>query len=403
MNVKKAAVIGAGTMGAQIAQAVSFAGIPVVLMDMQEEGVQRGLETVRKIYQARVEKGKMKAADAALKTALVAGATNYEGFGDVDIVIEAVFEEMTVKRQVFTALDAVCPPRAVLASNTSSLSISAIASVTRRPKQVVGMHFFNPVYAMKLIEVIPGLDSSPQAVSDVAAFSERLGKIPIKVQECPGFVVNRLLLPYLNEAVFALQEGAASAGELDEAMKAFGMPMGPFTLLDMIGIDIAEKVSQILHDAFGPRMPVAPLFSELIQAKRFGKKSGAGLYRYDGGKDDEISKILQKVRKATGIVGTRFSPERLLLLMINEAAICLQEGVAAAGDLDTAMVAGTGFPQEKGGPLHYADQVGLDIVLSELERYAGELGPRFWPAPIFKRMVGAGYVGLKSRRGFFNY
>jgi len=403
MNIKKAAVIGAGTMGAQIAQVISHAGIPVTLVDVHEESVNRGLETIRKIYRARVEKGRMTAAEAEQKTALVVGATNYAGLRDADIVIEAVFEEAEVKRKVFTALDAACPPRTVLASNTSSLSISAIATVTRRPKQVVGMHFFNPVYAMKLVEVIPGLDTSPEILQAVVALSERLGKTPIRVQECPGFVVNRLLMPYLNEAALALQEGAESANHIDEAMKAFGMPMGPFTLLDMIGIDIAEKVSNILYDAYGPRMAVAEILPEMVRAKRFGRKSGAGVYRYDGEKDEVLTKMLQKVRKDTGIVGTGFAPERLLLLMINEAAICLQEGTATAGDLDLAMVLGTGFPHEKGGPLHYADQVGLDVLLKELQRYAVELGPRFWPAPLIKRMVGAGYVGLKSGRGFFNY
>jgi len=403
MNVKKTAVIGAGTMGAQIAQTISQAGLPVILMDLNEAAVQRGLDTVRVIYQSRVHKRKMKESDALQKTALVTGAMDYAGFDEMDLVVEAAFEEMEVKRKIFTALDAICPPRTVLASNTSSLSISALASATRRSKQVVGMHFFNPVYAMKLVEVIPGLDTSPQTVADVIAFSERLGKTPIRVQECPGFVVNRLLLPYLNEAALALQEGAAPPKEIDDAMKAFGMPMGPFTLLDMIGLDIAEKVSLILYDAFGPRMAVAAVLSELVRAKRFGKKSGEGVYSYETGKTGSLAPILQKVRKETGIVGTRFTPERLLLLMINEAAICIQEGVAAAGDLDLAMVLGTGFPEEKGGPLHYADQVGLDMVLSELQRYAAELGPRFWPAPILKRMVGAGHVGFKARRGFFTY
>lgn len=403
MHIKKAAVIGAGTMGAQIAQTLSLVGVPVVLMDLHEASVQHGLETVRKIYQARVEKGKMKAADASQKTALVVGATSYEGFGEMDLVIEAAFEEMDVKRKIFSSLDAVCPPRSVLASNTSSLSISAIGSVTRRPKQVIGMHFFNPVYAMKLVEIIPGLDTSPETVSDVVGFSERLGKIPIKVKEGPGFVVNRLLIPYLNEAVLALQEGAATTKEIDEAMKAFGMPMGPFILLDMIGIDIAEKVALVLYDGFGPRMPVPVILSELVKAKRFGKKNGVGIYRYDGAKDEGLFNMVQKIQKEIGIVGTQFAPERLLLMMINEAAICVQEGIATAGDLDLAMVSGTGFPQEKGGPLHYADQIGLDMVLSELQRYATEIGPRFWPAPIIKRMVGAGYVGVKSRRGFFSY
>lgn len=403
MNVKKAAVIGAGTMGAQIAQVISNAGIPVTLVDVHEEAVAHGLDTIRKIYKVSVEKGKLKAAEAEQKISLVAGASNYEGLGETDLVVEAVFEEMDVKRKVFTALDAACPPRTVLASNTSSLSISAIGATTRRPKQVVGMHFFNPVYAMKLVEVIPGLDSSSKVVQDVIDFSQRLAKTAIRVQESPGFVVNRLLMPYLNEAAIALQEGAALAKEIDEAMKAFGMPMGPFTLLDMIGVDIAEKVSLILYDAYGPRMAVAGIFSELVSAKRFGRKSGAGIYRYDGEKDEQMTKILQTVRKDTGTFGTTFTPERLLLLMINEAATCLQENTATAGDVDLAMVLGTGFPHEKGGPLHYADQVGLDVVFNELQRYSAELGPRFWPAPIIKRMVGAGHVGLKSRRGFFKY
>ncbi|MBI3609090.1 MAG: hypothetical protein HY204_00095 [Nitrospirae bacterium] len=403
MQIHKAAVVGAGTMGAQIAQAMSQAGVPVILMDLEPENVRRGIETIRKIYQASVEKGKMRAAEAVEKSAWVVGATDYDGFRDRDIVVEAVFEEMEVKRKVFTALDAICPSRTIFASNTSSLSISALAAATRRPKQVIGMHFFNPVYAMKLVEVIPGLDSSSETVADVVALSERLRKIPIKVQECPGFVVNRLLMPYLNEAAFALQEGAASSAEIDEAMKEFGMPMGPFTLLDMIGVDIAEKVSYILYDAFGPRMPVAALFPELVKAKRLGKKSGAGVYRYDNEKDERMQKILQNIREGTGVVRTRFKPERLVLLMVNEAAICLQEGVATAGDLDLALVAGTGFPPEIGGPLHYADRIGLDTILTELQRYAKELGPRFWPAPILKRMVGAGHTGLKSRRGFFTY
>ena len=403
MPIKKAAVIGAGTMGAQIAHGITQAGISVFLVEVDPAGVRRGLETIRRIYQSSVDKGKMTPAEMSQKAALVTGVTKYDDLKDVDIAVEAVFEEMDVKRKVFSALDAVCPPRAILASNTSSLSISALASTTRRPSKVIGMHFFNPVYAMKLVEVIPGLATAPETVSDVTAFAGTLKKIPVKVQECPGFVVNRLLMPYLNEAAFALQEGAATARQIDDAMKVFGMPMGPFALLDMIGIDIAEKVSRILYDGFGPRMPVAPLLSELVRAERLGKKNGAGIYRYDGKKDERLPKMIQKIQKETGIVGTPFAPERLLLLMINEAAVCLQEGTATAADLDLAMVLGTGFPQEKSGPLHYADQSGLDRVLSELQRYAKEIGARFWPAPILKRMLGAGYTGVKSKRGFFTY
>jgi 3-hydroxyacyl-CoA dehydrogenase len=403
MYIYKAGVVGAGTMGAQIAQTISYSGLPVVLKDIKPELIKNGLETIRKIYQVRVDKGKMTPNEMEQKMALVSGTTSYDDFKDVDIVIEAVFEDLSIKKKVFSELDSACPAAAILATNTSSLSISAIGSATQRPSKVIGMHFFNPAHVMKLVEVIPGLETSPETVDDVAAFTESIRKIPVRVQECAGFLVNRLLMPYLNEAAFALQEGAGSPKEIDDSMAAFGMPMGPFALLDMIGIDVAEKVALVLHDAYGPRMAAATILSHLVKAKRFGSKSGAGIYVYAGEKDDQLTKIIQKVQKETGVSGTPYSPERLLLLMINEAALCLQEHVASAGDIDLAMIAGTGFPQDKGGPLHYADQVGLDVVLQELQKYTRELGPRFWPAPLLKKMVGAGQLGAKAKQGFFSY
>lgn len=403
MYIYKAAVVGAGTMGAQIAQTITYSGLPVILKDVQTEIVEKGLGMIRKIYQGRVDKGKMTPSEMEQKMALVNGATDYGGFKDVDIVIEAVFEDLNIKKKVFAELDSVCPPSAILATNSSSLSISAIASATQRRAKVIGMHFFNPAHIMKLIEVIPGLETSPETVEDVVSFAESLRKIPVKVQECTGFLVNRLLMPYLSEAGFALQEGAASPKEIDESMVAFGMPMGPSALLDMIGIDVAEKVAAILYDSYGPRMTAATVLSHLVKAKRYGSKSGAGIYLYTGEKDEQLPKIIQKIQKETGVMGTRYSPERLLLLMINEAALCLQEHVASAGDIDLAMVAGTGFPQDKGGPLHYADQVGLDVVLEELKKYTQELGTRFWPAPLLKKMVGAGHLGVKTKQGFFSY
>jgi 3-hydroxyacyl-CoA dehydrogenase len=403
MYIYKAAVIGAGTMGAQIAQVISYSGLPVILKDLKAEAVEAGMETIRKIYQARVDKGKMTASDLDQKMALVTGTTSYEGFKDVDIVIEAVFEDLEIKKKVFKDLDEACQPGAVLASNTSSISISAIASATGRPGKVVGLHFFNPAHAMKLVEVIPGLETASETVDDVMIFAESLRKIPVRVQECEGFLVNRLLMPYLNEAAFALQEGAASARDIDQSMVSFGMPMGPFTLLDMIGIDVAEKVAGVLYDAYGPRMEAASILSHLVREKRFGNKSGSGIYNYKGEKDDRLPSIIGAVQKETGVSGTAFSPERLLLLMVNEAALCLQEHVASVGDIDLAMIAGTGFPQDKGGPLHYADLIGLDRVLSDLQRFSRELGPRFWPAHIIRRMVGAGHLGVKAKKGFFSY
>ena len=403
MYIYKAAVIGAGVMGAEIAQVITYAGIPVILKDINEEVVQKGLAKIRKIYQSRVDKGKMTSTEMEQRMALVSGTTGYDGFSDVDIVIEAVPEDMAIKKKVFQELDRVCSQSTILATNTSALSISELASVTKRPGKVIGMHFFNPAHVMKLIEVIPGLATSSETIEDVIAFSESLRKIPVRAQECPGFIVNRLLMPYLNEAVLALQEGAASAKEIDAAMVSFGLPMGPFTLSDMIGLDVAIRVAEILYEAYGPRMTPAHLLKELVKDGRYGQKVGKGFYNYENEKDDTLPRLIEKVQKESCIKGTAFSPQRPLFLLINEAVNCLQEGIATADDIDIAMVAGTGFPQDKGGPLHYADKIGVDVVLSGLERFSKELGPRFWPAYRLKKMVSAGYLGIKAGKGFFTY
>ncbi|HTP40916.1 MAG TPA: 3-hydroxyacyl-CoA dehydrogenase NAD-binding domain-containing protein [Nitrospiria bacterium] len=404
MYIYKAGVIGAGTMGAQIAQVISFAGLPVVLKDLSHESVDKGLATIRKIYQSRVDKGKMTATEMDQKLALVTGSTSYDDFKDVDLAIEAVFEDLGVKQRVFNELETALHESAILATNTSALSISAIGSVVKRPHKLVGMHFFNPAHVMKLVEVIPGLATSPETVDDTVAFAESLRKIPVRVQECAGFLVNRLLMPYLNEAAIALEEGAASMKEIDQALTAAGLPMGPFVLLDMIGIDVAQRVAGILYDAYGPRMTAAVIMDELVKRKRLGQKVGKGFYME--GEDPELPALLAEIRKRRGTKPrspSAFTPERLLFPMINEAVICLQEGVATATDIDIAMVAGMGFPQEKGGPLHLADAIGIDVVAAELIRLSRELGPRFWPAPMLKRMVAANYLGVKTKKGFFTY
>lgn len=409
MYIYKAAVIGAGTMGAQIAQTISFSGLPVILKDVKADSVERGLATVRKIYQGRVEKGKMTAHEAEQKLALVSGATDYSGFGDVDLVIEAVYEDAGVKRKVLAELEAACPEGAILSTNTSSLSISGLAAGMKRPDKIVGLHFFNPAHVMKLVEVIPGMATSSETVDDAMAFAETLRKIPVRVQECAGFLVNRLLMPYLNEAAMALQETARPDAALDEAKRLdarlveLGLPMGPFALTDMIGMDVAAKVAAILYDSFGPRMMPAAILAELVKAGRLGAKSGAGFFAYDDRADHPLPKIISDIQSRIGVRGTECSPQRLLMPMINEAVICVQEGVATAADVDIAMMAGTGFPQEKGGPLHYADQIGIDVVLADLDRFTRELGPRFWPAPMLKRMTAGGFLGVKTGKGFFTY
>ena len=405
MYIYKAAVIGAGAMGAEIAQTLSYAEIPVFLKDLDEALIRQGLKRAQQIYERRVEKGKMTPEELAKKMSLIQPTIRYSDLKEVDIVIEAVVENMETKKKVFQELDRACPESCILASNTSSLSISEIGASTRRPEKVIGMHFFYPPHVMKLVEVIPSLDTSEETVTDVIAFSETLRKLPIRVNECAGFLVNRLLMPYLNEAAYALGEGSATIPEIDHAMADFGFPMGPFTLVDTVGLDVCHSVVQILLQDYGERMRPADLWDPLYQAGRYGIKRKKGFYTY-GEKievDQEVTTLIQKSSQKKAAPQQSFSVERMLLPMINEAALCLQEGVASAADIDLAMLAGLGFPQEKEGILHYADQVGVDHILRELETWSRRFGQRFWPAPLLRRMVRANHLGVKTKKGFFEY
>lgn len=402
MYIYKAAVIGGGTMGGSIAQVITFSGLPVVIKDLDQKYVDTALAKVRSIYQSRVDKGKMSPGEIEPKIALAMGTLSYDDFSDVDIVIEAVTEDINIKKQVFKELDEVCPESTILATNTSALSVSEIASVTKRPEKVVGMHFFNPAHVMKLVEVIPGVQTSEETVMDVIAFTESLRKMAVRVEECPGFLVNRLLMPYLTEAVLALQEGSATAAEMDKKMVEFGMPMGPFTLMDMLGLDVCYKVSLIMEDAYGPRMDSAYLSEKLYKMGRLGQKSGEGFYDEDGS-ENKLMQIVKEVQNEKSMKKTEFTPERLLYLMVNEAILVLQEKITSVADIDIAMMAGTGFPQEIGGPLKYADEIGLDVVLDGLEKYKDVYGFRFWPAYMLKKMVAGGLLGKKTGRGFYTH
>lgn len=391
-------------MGAGIAQVISYSGLPVVLREINEELAQKALAAIRKVYQGRVDKGKMSASEMESKMALVTVTTDLAALKDVDLVIEAVPERMEIKKGIFRELDSVLPEQAILASNTSALSISELAASTRRREKVVGIHFFFPAHVMKLIEVIPGLGTSEDTVADSIAFCESLRKIPVRVRECAGFLVNRLLMPYLNEAAFCAEEGT-SLKEIDRAMVDFGFPMGPFILVDTIGLDICHDVVGILLEEYGRRMVPAALWEEIYKLKRFGVKSGAGFYNYKGEDGDRaVEEALAKVRK-TAPAGSPapFSPDRLLLAMINEAALCIQEQVASPSDIDVSVLAGIGFPQAKGGILQYADTIGVDKVLTDLETLYRIYGDRFFPAPLIKRMVKAGFLGKKTKRGFLEH
>lgn len=402
MYIYKAGVVGAGTMGAEIAQVITYSGLPVVLKDVNEALVQKGIEKIRSIYQRRVDKGKMTSSDMEGKLALVTPATDYEAFRDVDIVIEAVPEKMEFKKQVFQDLEKCVGEGTIFATNTSALSISEMGRATKRPEKVIGMHFFFPAHVMKLVEVIPSKTTNQETVDDVVLFAESLRKIPVRVNECAGFLVNRLLMPYLNEAAFALQEKAATREEIDRTMIDFGLPMGPLTLVDQLGLDICYDVVQVLLKAYGNRMQPAEIWGKLYKAGYLGRKAGAGFYVYDPAKKDLLPQWIEEVQREKP-KKTALSLERLLYPMINEAALCLEEEIASANDIDLAMVAGIGFPQEKGGILRYADEIGLDHVLSRLEEFYQKEGERFCPAPNLRRMVGSKLMGKKSGQGFHTY
>ena len=407
MYIFKAAVVGAGAMGGGIAQVITFSGLPVVLKDIDQKALDKGMETIRSIYQRRVERGRMSPGEMQAKLDLVTLTLTYDEFADVDIVIEAVPENMALKKRVFAELDEVCPPETIFASNTSALSVTEMASATKRPHKVVGMHFFNPAHVMKLVEIIPSAQADEDTVNTVQNFAQELRKIPVIVKECPGFLVNRLLMPYLNEAVLCLEEGAATASEIDEAMTAFGWPMGPFTLMDMLGLDICYDVGAYLYSQYGDRMTPAKLFEKLVKAGRLGEKSGAGFYGYGGETDAPVRQMIKELQEAGEVAtGTAFSVDRLMMPLLNEAALCVMEEIANVNDIDMACIAGIGMALRKGeelvrmGPLEYADELGLDVAMKRLEELEARYGPRFKPVEIWQQKVRAGELGKRSGRGF---
>ncbi|MBX9690733.1 MAG: 3-hydroxyacyl-CoA dehydrogenase [Candidatus Obscuribacterales bacterium] len=396
MKVQKAAVVGAGTMGAGIAQVLSAAGIEVILKDINQDFVDRGLANIKRMYDSRVKKGTLTQTEADYLFANVKGATTYSGFEDLDLVVEAALETIEVKKDVFTQLDKICPPHAILASNTSALSISEIGACTKRPDKVVGMHFFNPAQIMKLVEVIPGINTSKQTTEIALKLCRDLQKVPVRVEECPGFLVNRLLFPYLNEALYVLQEGKQSPAEIDKAAVEFGLPMGPFTLFDMTGIDVCAHVTEFLYKEYGLRFEPAPLLKLMVEKKFLGQKAGAGFYMHTPGQipkkgealevNPELNALLEAARKEkpSSAHPKNFDAFRVILPMFNEALYAIQEKVAEPADVDVAMQWGCGLTR---GLISLAEEKGLDWTLSELEAHQAIHGERFRPAWILRKLV----------------
>ena len=406
MFIFKAGVLGAGAMGGEIAQVISFSGLPVVLKDIDQAMLDKGMAHIRSIYQRRVDKGKMPAGEMASRMDLITPTLEWDEFADVDLIIEAVPEKMEIKVAVLKEAATHCPAETIFASNTSALSITELGDKAGRPAKTIGMHFFNPAHVMKLVEVIPGANTSQETVDDVVAFTESLRKIPVVVKECPGFLVNRLLMPYLNEAALALQEGHTPAQEIDEALVAFGMPMGPFTLMDMLGLDVCVHVGAYLSSQYGDRMVAAALLPKLVQAGRLGEKSGAGFYGYGGASDEPVKELIAEANaEQPAPENAAFSVNRLVLPLINEAALALQEEIADVKDIDMAMVAGTGmtYQRERMGPLQIADLLGLENVVAELEALQKIHGDRFKPAAIFYRLIQDGRTGREAGAGFLEY
>jgi enoyl-CoA hydratase/3-hydroxyacyl-CoA dehydrogenase len=405
MFVFKAAVVGAGTMGGQIAQTIAAAGIPVVLRDINEDLVQAGLDEARNVTQGQlagqVKRGRMSEDDVPAAVDEVVGrieaSTSYESFGDVDFVVEAVPERMEIKQAVFGELDAVTPGHAILASNTSSLSITEIGEATNRPDRVVGFHYFYPASVMPLIEVIRGDDTDADTVTAAVNFAQAIRKQPIVCEEVPGFVVNRILNAGISEVWREQEERGLSIKKIDEGVGSAGVvPMGPYFLVNLLGLDTVVHVAEHLHDSYGDRFHVPRGIAALAADGKLGAKTGGdGVYdpegeaNLEGDADPDVDKLV----------------ELLVLKTFVEACLVLEEGVATHRDIDVGMMAGAGLDPRRGllPPFMKADVEGLDVVLERLERAADRHGERFEPPVVLRRLVAQGRLGTMAGQGFYAY
>jgi 3-hydroxyacyl-CoA dehydrogenase len=410
LPVKKVAVLGAGTMGGGIAMVFANAGIAVVLVDREQGFVDKGLAIITKNYAATVSKGKLAQGEMDARVGRISGTTDWNQLGDVDLVIEAVFEEMGLKKEIFGKLDRLCKKDAILATNTSTLDINEIARSTSRPEQVIGLHFFSPANVMRLLEIVRGKETSKSVVATCLKLSKQIGKVGVLVGVCPGFVGNRMLHVYFREAQLLIQEGALPA-QVDGVITRFGFAMGPCATSDLAGLDVGWRIRKEQPKPRPGERNSGAVGDRLAEMGRYGQKTGAGFYKYEAGSrtpiaDPEVEAIINAVSKELGIERRTISDdeifERCLYSMINEGAKILEEGIALrASDVDTVWINGYGFPPHRGGPMFYADTAGLPKILAALQKLAAKHGNVWKPSALLERLANENktFASLDATRG----
>ncbi len=409
-TIRTAAVIGAGTMGGGIAMNFANAGIPVTVVETSEEALERGLGVVRNNYAATVSKGRLDQAAMDKRMGLIKGTLDLAAVKDADVIIEAVFEEMTIKKEVFAKLDKLAKPGAILATNTSSLDINVIAQQTARPQDVIGTHFFSPANVMRLLEIVRGAKTGKDVIATTMKLGKTLAKVPVLVGVCDGFVGNRMIFQYSREAEFLLEEGALP-WQVDKALQDWGLAMGPFAMSDMAGNDVGWRIRKQQAATRPNDRRYSHLADQICEKGRYGQKTSAGWYRYERGSrtplpDPEIEKMIIAESKRLGIERKPISDEeivkRAIYALVNEGAKILEEGIALRpGDIDVIYLTGYGFPAWRGGPMFYADTVGLDKVYADVKRFHETHGFFWKPAPLLEKLSREGkrFADLSPRKG----
>jgi 3-hydroxyacyl-CoA dehydrogenase len=397
--IAMATIVGAGTMGGGIAMSFANAGIRVKLVDLDQAALERGLGRIRGNYANTVSKGKLTQAAMDRRMGLLTPTTDIAAVADADIVIEAVFERMDIKLDIFRKLDRLAKPGAILATNTSMLDIDTIAAETGRPQDVVGTHFFSPANVMRLLEIVRGEKTAKDVLATTLSVAKRIGKIPVVVGVCDGFVGNRMIEPYFREAEFLVAEGASPA-EVDKALTDFGLAMGPFAMSDMAGIDVSWDVRKRKATLRMPGERYSALVDRLGEAGRFGQKTNAGYYRYEPGSrvpipDPSLDAVFAAEAERQGVERRAVSSDeivsRCMYALVNEGADILEDGVAArSSDIDVIYTAGYGFPASRGGPMYWADRVGLKKVHADIEKLAHDFGNHWKPSPLLARLAAQG-------------